>query len=76
MSEYHDHYFDTDDANAFLPLLASERNIIGPMRGDAELGSDPQRVYIAVRSLSVLPVPEGAVATESETGIALLGVWA
>lgn len=62
--------------NAFLPLLASQANLIGPMAGVAELGSDPQRTYIAVRAFAPLTPPEGAVATDTQTGIALLGVWA
>lgn len=73
---YHDHYFDSDDANAFLPLLASEPNIIGPRFGNGEAGSDAARVYIGVRASSPLTVPEGAQVTPTEVGIALLGVWA
>ncbi len=76
MTQYHDHYFDAADANVFLPLLATQPNIIGPMWGQADVGADPARVYIAVRSTTQLVTPEGAVMTPLETGIALLGVWA
>lgn len=76
MTDYHDHYFDAPDANIFLPLLASAPNIIGPVFGVAKAGSDPQRVYIAVRSAAPLSPPAGAVVTPTEIGIALLGVWA
>lgn len=73
---YYDHYFDAAEATAFLPLLASEPNIIGPCWGRDDLGSNPQRLYIAVRSAQVLDVPEGAEATDIALAQALLGVWA
>lgn len=76
MTTYIDSYFDSDDANAFLSLLASEPNIIGPLPGVAELGSDPARLYLAVRSTAPLETPAGCAVTPPETGIALLGVWA
>lgn len=76
MTTYYDHYFDAADANAFLPLLASQPDIIGPAFGNAGAGADPARVYIAVRTTAPLPVPEGAAVTPLELGRAQLGVWA
>lgn len=76
MTTYHDHYFDAADVNIFLPLLASEPNIIGPQFGVEELGSDPARSYIAVRSTTLLDPPAGATVTDNAVALALLGVWA
>ena len=76
MTTYYDHYFDAADANAFLPLLASQPNIIGPVFGQEAVGANPARVYIAVRSTVPLPLPDGAAVTNAALGMAQLGVWA
>ncbi len=77
MTDYHDHYFDADDANTFLPLLAEQPNIIGPRFGTLEVaGTNPARVYIAVRGSQPIETPIGAEVTPPEIATSLLGVWA
>lgn len=77
MTTYHDGDFDSGDVSAFLPLLAHEPNIIGPVSGREDVpGSDPARYYIRVRSTAPLPLPEGATVTDPQVATALLGVWA
>lgn len=77
MSQYYDHFFDAEDANAFLPLLAAEPNIIGPRFGTPEIaGTHEARVYIAVRSTQPIETPLGAQVTPPDIATSLLGVWA
>jgi hypothetical protein len=77
MTSYFDHAFDSDDVNAFLPILASEPNVIGPLPGSSEVpGADPARFYLKVRALAPVATPVGAVMTDPAVADALLGVWA
>jgi|GEM_PF-1167448 len=77
MTHYYDAAFDAPDVSLFLPLLASEANIIGPRSGSADVaGSDPARCYIAVRALAPVDVPAGAQITDPALATQLLGVWA
>lgn len=77
MTTYYDAAFDAPDVSLFLPLLAHEANIIGPLGGSADVpGTDPARAYIAVRALAPVAVPVGAQLTDPAMARQLLGVWA
>ena len=73
---YTDYAFDAPDAASFLPFMATEPNIIGPMLGRAEVGADPTRFYIKIRTPNLLTAPESASVTDTALATALLGVWA
>ena len=77
MNSYYDYAFDSADVSDFLPLLASEANLIGPLPGSPEVpGSDPARLYLKVRASAPLQAPEGLAVTDALVADALLGVWA
>lgn len=61
---------------AFTPAEGALDDISGEPLVSQPARGDPARLYIAVRSASEIPVPEGAVATEPALAQAILGVWA
>ncbi len=75
---YTDYYWDSADASAFLDVLATEPNIIGPLAGNETVapGTDPARWYLAVRTDNALTVPAGCAETPPVLAQSLLGVWA
>ncbi len=76
-TDYYDYAFDSDDVNAFLPLLASEPNLIGPRPGHPDMaGSDPARFYLRVRATAPLEAPANVAVTDPAIAEAVLGVWA
>lgn len=76
-TSYLDSYWEAADMAAFLPLLATQPNIIGPVMGLPEVaGSNPSHAYIAVRSDAPIEAPVGCVAADPSVAIQLLGVWA
>lgn len=77
-TDYTDYYWDSADASAFLDVLATEHNIIGPVAGDSAiaLGTDPARWYLAVRTDNALTTPDGCAETPPAVAQSLLGVWA
>lgn len=61
---------------AFIPAEGALDDISGEPLLPQPARGDPARLYIAVRSASEIPVPEGAVATAPTLAQAILGVWA